>query len=217
MRYIFPAAILLGLSIPIARAIRALPSTTGSATGGDSFTGTFGISADTADTPAPGIIEEVINQASALLDNFGSGIMTTARRVWTPPAAAAPYLADITAAESRYGLPPGLLARQLQQESSYKPSIIFGQVKSSAGALGIAQFMPATASEMGIDPLNPSQAIDGAGRYMAQLYARFGDWGQALAAYNWGQGNVARKGLAKAPAETKNYFSSILSDLGLMA
>ncbi len=216
MRYIVPAAILLGLSIPIARAIRALPGTTGSAAG-NSYTGDVGISADPVEADPTGIVEEVIHQATALLDNFGTSIMNTARKVWTPPAAAAPYLADITAAEQRYGLPPGLLARQLQQESSYKPSIIFGQVKSSAGALGIAQFMPATAAEMGIDPLNPSQAIDGAGRYMAQLYARFGDWGQALAAYNWGQGNVARKGLAKAPAETKNYFSSILSDLGLMA
>jgi len=81
------------------------------------------------------------------------------------------------------------------------------------GALGIAQFMPATAADLGIDPLDPFQAIDGAGRYLASLYRMFGNWTQALAAYNWGAGNVQRKGLTNAPAETVAYYSSILADV----
>lgn len=132
--------------------------------------------------------------------------------VWRAPEK---YRPAIQAAEYINGIPAGMLERLLWQESRYREDIITGRVRSPVGALGIAQFMPATAAEMGIDPLNPEQAIPAAGRYLAQLYRRFGTWEQALAAYNWGQGNVARKGLAAAPAETRNYFSQILADLGL--
>lgn len=142
-------------------------------------------------------------------------VETVGRALWTPPAAASPYLFDIARAEIRYGLPNNLLARLLYQESRYREDIITGRTKSPVGALGIAQFMPATAREMGIDPLNPAQAIDAAGRYLQRLHGRFGSWDKALAAYNWGQGNVARRGLDRAPAETRNYFSKILADLGL--
>lgn len=130
--------------------------------------------------------------------------------LWRPPAK---YAATIAAAEDRAGLPRDLLARQLYQESRYREDIITGRTRSPAGALGIAQFMPATAAEMGIDPLNPVQAINAAADYMARLYARFGNWSEALAAYNWGQGNVSRKGLASAPRETRLYYSQILADV----
>lgn len=134
---------------------------------------------------------------------------------WTPPAAAAPYLGAIETAERAYGLPSMLLARVLYQESRYRTDIISGATRSSAGAIGIAQFMPATAAEFGIDPRDPWASIDAAGRYLSQLYRRFGNWPAALAAYNWGQGNVSRSGLAAAPAETRAYYSQILSDVGL--
>lgn len=125
------------------------------------------------------------------------------------------YRASIAAAEVNHGLPDQMLARLLWQECRYKPSIISGAVRSPAGALGIAQFMPATAKEMGIDPLDPFAAIDAAARYLRSLYRKTGDWQKALAAYNWGIGNVQRKGLANAPTETKNYFNQILADIGL--
>ncbi|MEI7447897.1 MAG: transglycosylase SLT domain-containing protein [Burkholderiales bacterium] len=140
--------------------------------------------------------------------------VTTAAR-WTPPAAAGPYLSAIAAAEARYGIPSNMLARLLWQESRFRPDIIEGRTRSPAGAVGIAQFMPATARQFNLDPLDPIASIDAAGRYLSQLYRRFGTWAQALAAYNWGQGNVARRGLDQAPAETRRYYSSILSDLGL--
>lgn len=134
---------------------------------------------------------------------------------WEPPGSARPYLDAIREAEERYGLPPGLLARLLYQESRFREDVITGRVKSRAGALGIAQFMPATAKDLGIDPLDPYQAIDGAGRYLAQLYRRFGRWDEALAAYNWGQGNVSRRGLEAAPEETQRYWREIMSDIGM--
>lgn len=146
---------------------------------------------------------------------FGDAMTTIANTLWMPPAAAKPYLPAIKAAEAKYGLPENLLARLIHQESRYRQDIITGKTKSPAGALGIAQFMPATAKQFGINPLDPFASIDAAGRYMSQLYKQFKSWDKALAAYNWGQGNVSRKGLASAPTETKNYFSQILADIGM--
>ncbi len=129
---------------------------------------------------------------------------------WRAPEKYAPLVA---AAEAKHGIPAGLLERLLYQESRYREDIITGRVKSPAGALGIAQFMPATAAELGVNPLDPAQAIDGAGLYLRRLYNSLGDWKLALAAYNWGIGNVRRKGLAAAPLETRLYYSQILSSV----
>lgn len=123
------------------------------------------------------------------------------------------YRPAVDAAERTYGIPAGLLGRLLYQESRYRTDIITGTTRSSAGALGIAQFLPATAAEMGVDPLEPMQAIGGAGRYLRRLYDRFGDWKTALAAYNFGQGNVAKG--REWPAETVAYVNDISSDVGL--
>jgi len=140
-------------------------------------------------------------------------VVSRARKVFQPPATAAPYAAQIAAAEANYQIPESLLARVLYQESRFRADIISGQTKSPVGAVGIAQFMPATAREWGVDPLNPESAIDGAGRYLKWLYDRLGDWPRALAAYNWGIGNVQRRGLDAAPTETRNYVAQILNDV----
>lgn len=145
--------------------------------------------------------------------SFTDELTDMARRafnIWQPPAA---YAATIAAAEQRHGIPQAMLARLLYQECRWRDDIISGRLRSPVGAIGIAQFMPATARELGIDPLNTDQAIDGAGRYLAGLFRKFGNWSQALAAYNWGQGNVQRKGLGAAPAETRAYYSEILADV----
>jgi len=135
------------------------------------------------------------------------------KTAWSAPARAAPYLDAINAAEQKHGLPSGLLLRQLYQESAYRPDIITGRLKSSAGAVGIAQFLPATAADMGVDPLDPTSSIDGAARYMRSLFNALGTWPAALAGYNWGIGNVRRKGIAAAPAETRKYVASIVADV----
>lgn len=144
---------------------------------------------------------------------FLDEIMSTTRTalgLWIPPEK---YAATIRAAEAAHGLPVDMLARLLWQECRYREEIITGRVRSPAGALGIAQFMPATAREVGIDPLNPAQAIPTAAAYLARLYRMFGTWSEALAAYNWGMGNVTRKGLAAAPRETRAYYREILADV----
>lgn len=134
-------------------------------------------------------------------------------RSWPIPAAGAPYVELIDAAEAAHGIPTGLLARVLWQESRFRPDIINGTTRSSAGAVGIAQFMPATAEELGIDPLDPVQAIDGAGKYLARLHRMFGNWREALAAYNWGMGNVTRRGISNAPTETRTYVAQVMGDI----
>jgi len=130
------------------------------------------------------------------------------------PSGSAPYRAIIEQAGATYGVPPLLLAWLLWKESRYLPAVINGTKRSSVGALGIAQFMPATAREqLGSEAaaLDPARAIPGAARYLAWLYKNTGSWTLALAAYNWGIGNVQRKGIAAAPAETRDYFTTILA------
>ena len=151
-----------------------------------------------AQDSGPTIAESIVSKTSTFLG------------LWRPPAL---YADAIAASEARNGLPSDMLARLLYQESRYRADIIDGRTKSPVGALGIAQFMPATAAQMGINPMDPFQAIDGAGRYLASLYRQTGSWSQALAAYNWGIGNVNRRGLDSAPTETRNYYTQILADV----
>jgi hypothetical protein len=99
-----------------------------------------------------------------------------------------------------------LFVRQAKQESGFNP-----YATSPKGAAGLFQHMPATAQELGIDPYNPTQSIQGGVKYMGQLLNKYqGDPTKALAAYNWGMGNLDRQGLEKAPTETQNYLKNIL-------
>lgn len=123
---------------------------------------------------------------------------------------AAPYQDAIQGAQDKYGIPNNYLAKLLNAESAFRPDIISGQKRSSTGATGIAQFMPATAQELNVNPTDPMASIDAAGRYLNQLYARFGNWTEAIAAYNWGMGNVSKKGIENAPTETVNYVKNIV-------
>lgn len=129
------------------------------------------------------------------------------------PAGSAPYKTTIENAAAASNVPVSILAWLLWQESRYRPEIIDGRKRSIVGAMGIAQFMGPTAVEwLGSEAaaLDPAKAIPGAARYLRWLHNRTGSWSKALAAYNWGIGNVQRKGLERAPAETRNYYSEIL-------
>ncbi len=122
------------------------------------------------------------------------------------------YATLIDDAESRHGIPPRLLAALLYQESRYRDDIINGVIRSPTGALGIAQFMPATAVEwLGSiqAAIDPTTAIDGAARYLRWLYGRHNSWRLAVAAYNWGTGNVARKSENMWPDETRKYVAQV--------
>jgi len=114
------------------------------------------------------------------------------------------YSSAISAASARYGVPDRLLTAQLQQESGFNPYAV-----SSAGAEGIAQFMPATARSIGlVNPFDPTAAINAAAKYDAQNYRRFGNWRQALEAYNEGPTAVASGTVYPQAAD---YAQSILN------
>lgn len=120
--------------------------------------------------------------------------------------AGVPYSDLFASAGARYGIDPSLLAAVAKTESNFDSSAV-----SSTGATGLMQFMPATASSLGIDASNPSSAIDGAARYLRQLTDQFGSTSLALAAYNAGPGAVSRSGGVPPYGETQSYVSTVLS------
>lgn len=92
-----------------------------------------------------------------------------------------------------YFYPPDLLAAQCAAESGWNPHAI-----SSVGAKGLMQFVPATWGEWGHgkDPFDPAASLDAGCRYMVWLMEKFESWESpteaAIAAYNWGIGNLRR-------------------------
>jgi len=105
------------------------------------------------------------------------------------------------------GVPADLLTRLVWLESRFR-----ADVTSSAGAQGIAQFMPQTAAERGLaNPFDPEQAIPRAAELLADLALRFGNIGLAVAAYSAGPGRVGNwlAGAERLPAETAAYVLTL--------
>lgn len=117
--------------------------------------------------------------------------------------------------ESQYGLPSGLLDSVWATESSRGT----GKMVSPAGAKGHFQFMDATAKQYGVtNPFDLGQSATGAAKmYSDLLKSTGGDLPKALAAYNWGIGNVQRQGLERAPAETQGYIKKVMAGMGAEA
>ena len=115
--------------------------------------------------------------------------------------------------EKRYNLPNNLLARMAYQESRFRNDIITGDVKSSAGAIGLMQIIPRWHPDA--EPYDPIKSIEYAAQFIRRLYNKFGTWPKALAAYNWGEGNLQKwiNGEKEMPTETKNYINDILNDV----
>ena len=119
----------------------------------------------------------------------------------------------IATSAAKYNIDPRVFRALLMQESSLNPA-----AAGPGGEQGIAQFTPATAAAFGIDPRDPAQAIPAAALYLRQNLNRFGgNMDQALAAYNWGPGNVATKGMGQAPASVLNYVRKIQGMPGVPA
>jgi len=103
------------------------------------------------------------------------------------------------------GVPVDLFLRLVNQESRFNPNAV-----SPAGAMGLAQLMPGTARDLGVDPSDPTQNLTGGARYLCQQLDTFGQPDLALAAYNAGPGNVRKHGGIPPFKETQNYVSTIL-------
>jgi transglycosylase-like protein with SLT domain/D-alanyl-D-alanine carboxypeptidase-like protein len=116
----------------------------------------------------------------------------------------------ITRAASRWNVSAALLAGQLMAESGFDPN-----AGSSAGAQGIAQFIPGTAAAYGLrDPFDPAEAIDAEAHLMSDLIRQFGSPQLALAAYNAGPAPVEACHCVPAIPETQAYVTRILALLG---
>jgi soluble lytic murein transglycosylase-like protein len=135
-----------------------------------------------------------------------------------------PVLPPMTLPKSQYvaiaqqdaiavGISPDYFVRQINNESGFNPN-----ADSPAGAVGIAQFLPGTAAGLGINPLDPIQALRGAAQLMANYAHQYGgDYAKALAAYNGGSGtvqnavnNCGANWLNCLPGETRHYIYVIM-------
>jgi membrane-bound lytic murein transglycosylase D len=138
------------------------------------------------------------------------------------PARAVEFLPVVRAAFAAEGVPEALVWLA-ETESSFNP-----RARCPAGARGLFQIMPETAKSLGLSLFpfdqrtNPERSARAAAVYLKSLYARFGDWPLALAAYNAGQGRVARTLAARGatdfagiaehlPAETRLYVPKVLA------
>lgn len=112
---------------------------------------------------------------------------------------------DYSALEDEHGLPRGLLAAVEMTESRGDPEAV-----SPAGATGVMQLMPRTAKDLGVDPYDPAQSIQGGARMLGRLLRQYGgNVERALQAYNFGEGNLAKG--KPLPKETQQYVPRVFS------
>jgi hypothetical protein len=158
-----------------------------------------------AESPAP-----LAGDALAALDAVADGFDGPKQRIPIPPHRAIPHTevceALASAAENN-DVPAPFLIRLIWRESGFNQNVI-----SPAGAVGVAQFMPETAAERGLDdPFNPLQAVRASARLLRDLIRQFGNVGLAAAAYNAGPRRVQdwldKRG--KLPQETQDYVQII--------
>jgi soluble lytic murein transglycosylase-like protein len=122
------------------------------------------------------------------------------------PAAWSPRLAQLAA---KYDLSPALLEALVWQESRWRPDAV-----SPVGARGLAQLMPGTARELGVNPDDPHANLEGGARYLRQQLDTFGgNLEKALAAYNAGPGRVKAAGGVPGIRETQLYVAAIIGRL----
>lgn len=119
---------------------------------------------------------------------------------------------ELGALEGKYGLPSGLLSSVAATESGGDPYAV-----SPKGAKGPFQFMDVTARDLGLkgmDVYDPHKSADAAARYLRYLLdATGGDLEKTLASYNWGLGNVQKKGMDNLPSETRNYVPKVMAGM----
>jgi soluble lytic murein transglycosylase-like protein len=134
------------------------------------------------------------------------------------------WVPALNTAELRYEIPTNLLARIAFQESSFRQGVILGFVPSKAGALGIMQLMPQFFASVRVPvpftDADVASQIDESVQLLRRQYDRFGDWQEAVAAYNWGGGNehhsYVEHGsyiLADMPPQTQNYVKEVFADV----
>lgn len=154
-----------------------------------------------------------------------NGILQTVFNWWeslggeekTPAEWRAELLPLMRRQESAYAMPPGLLEAIAERESAFRHDIITGETKGSAGEEGIMQLKPKYHLESFAERTNPRIAIPYAANYLAKNYLRFGNWRDAVAAYNCGPTRLEQSGIAACPAITRSYLAFVESRVGALA
>ena len=119
------------------------------------------------------------------------------------------YVAKVLELAARFDLSPALIEALVWQESRWRQEAV-----SPVGARGLAQLMPGTAREMGVDPHDAFANLEGGARYLREQIDRFdGDLEKALAAYNAGPGRVIRARGVPRIRETQMYVAAIMGRL----
>ena len=147
---------------------------------------------------------EVPAEALALVPD--SAVADTERHAAGIPAN---YAAAVRQLAARFDLSPALLEAVVWQESRWRHDAV-----SPAGARGLAQLMPGTARDLGVNPGDPLANLEGGARYLRAQLDRFdGDLERALAAYNAGPGRVIQAGGVPNIRETRLYVAAIMGRL----
>lgn len=177
-----------------------LASTGASSTGTQGSTANFASALQAATTADAASVAGVAGSSDAAYQPAVQGVEAGG-------ASGGEYEALIDQAATRNGVDPAVLHGLIEQESGFDPS-----ATSSAGASGLTQLMPGTASSLGVaNPLNPAESIEGGARYLGQLMTQFGgDTEDALAAYNAGPGAVEQYGGIPPYPETQGYVTKVL-------
>ncbi|MFA0751781.1 MAG: hypothetical protein SLRJCFUN_002184 [Candidatus Fervidibacter sp.] len=105
----------------------------------------------------------------------------------------------------RHGIDPRLIVAVIACESSFRPNAV-----GKKGEIGLGQLKPETAADLGVNPYDPIQNIDGCARYLRQQLERFGDVALALAAYNAGPNAVLKAGGIPQNGITPRYVQKVL-------
>jgi len=161
--------------------------------------------------PANGAIMRAARSAAAEVDRYLRKPAGTSKTPGLDGSRAFSSLevdAAIEQAAARHNVDPNLVRSVIKVESNFNPNAV-----SRKGAMGLMQLMPSTARQLKVtNPFDPEQNVDAGVRHLKKLLESYGgDVKLTLAAYNAGEGNVARSGGVPHFAETQNYVKRITS------